>query len=117
MGAPLTELILDRAPSAVVSMDEHGLVTYWNPGAESMFGVTREDAVGRAVAELIIPARFRSRHSAGLQHFLATGDGPLLDQWIEVAGLRADGTEFPGEMTISALRDGRRWTFHAFIQD
>ena len=117
MNPVLTELILDRAHSAVVSMDERGLVTYWNPSAETMFGITRENAIGRAVGDLIVPARFRSAHLDGLQRFLATGKGSVLDQRIEVAGLRADGTEFPTEMTISAFQDAGRWTFHAFIQD
>jgi PAS domain S-box-containing protein len=113
----LTELILDRAHSAVVSMDEGGQVTYWNPSAEAMFGVARDDALGRPVADLIVPERFRSAHLGGLRRFLASGEGPALDQRIEVAGLRADGTEFPIEMTISAFRDTGRWTFHAFIHD
>jgi PAS domain S-box-containing protein len=117
MNATLTELVLNRAHSAVVSMDEHGLISYWNPAAETTFGVSRADAVGRVVADLIVPERFRSAHLAGLRNFLATGKGPVLDRRIEVAGLRADGTEFPAEMTISAFRDQGQWTFHAFIQD
>jgi PAS domain S-box-containing protein len=117
MDANLTELILDRAHSAVVSMDEAGLVAYWNPSAEAMFGVARDDALGRAVADLIVPARYRSAHLGGLRRFLATGERSVLDRRIEVAGLRADGTEFPAEMTISAFQDRGRWTFHAFIQD
>jgi PAS domain S-box-containing protein len=117
MNGALTELILDRAHSAVVSMDEHGRVTYWNPSAETMFGINREDAIGRAVADLIVPARFRSAHLNGLRRLLTTGQGRVLDHRIEVAGLRADGTEFPTEMTISAFQDAGRWTFHAFIED
>ena len=112
-----TELILDRAYSAVVSMDEHGMVTYWNPSAERTFGVARSEAVGRPVAELIIPERFRAAHWAGLGRFLVDGSGPVLDRSIEVVAMRADGTEFPAEITISALRDGERWTFHAFLRD
>jgi PAS domain S-box-containing protein len=117
MDPNLTELILDRAHSAVVSMDERGLVTYWNPSAEAMFGVSRENAVGRAVADLIVPERFRGAHLDGLRRFLSTGEGSVLDRRIEVAGLRADGTEFPTEMTISGFRDRERWTFYAFIED
>jgi PAS domain S-box-containing protein len=116
MGATLTELILDRAHSAVVSMDEQGIVTYWNPSAENVFGISRDAAVGRAVVDLIIPERLRSAHCAGLQRFLAHGTGKLLDRRVQMSALRADG-EFPVEMTISALRDGDAWTFHAFVQD
>ncbi len=60
MAFDLTELVLDRAHSAVVALDEQGLVTYWNPRAERAFGLTREEAVGRPVAELVIPERLRA---------------------------------------------------------
>ncbi len=112
-----TELILDRTYSAVISMDEDGVVTYWNPSAERTFGISRSEAVGRRVAELIIPERFRAAHTAGLERFLADGTGPMLDRSVELDAVRADGTEFPIELTISALRDGERWTFHAFVRD
>jgi PAS domain S-box-containing protein len=117
MGSNLTELLLDRAHNAVVSMDEQGLVMYWNPSAERMFGLTRKETAGSPVAELIIPERFRAAHEAGLQRFLASEIGPVLDQRIEIVALRADGSEFPIEMTISGLKDSGRWIFHAFIQD
>jgi len=117
MAATLTELLLDRAHSAVVSMDEQGVVTYWNPSAERIFGRSSDEAVGRAMVDLIVPARFRDAHLAGVRHFLATGDGPALDRRIEMAALRRDGSEFPAEITLSALHDGPGWTFHAFVRD
>jgi PAS domain S-box-containing protein len=113
----LAELILDRAHNAAVLMDEHGVVTYWNPSAKRIFGLAREDAVGRRVADLIVPEPLREAHLAGLERFLAEGTGPVIDQRIEITALRADGSEFPVEITISAHRDGDRWFFHAFIQD
>jgi PAS domain S-box-containing protein len=117
MAAELTELILDRAHNAAVLMDQQGLVTYWNPSAERIFGRSREDAVGRLVSELVIPERFREAHARGFVRFLEEGVGPVLDTRIEMSALRADGSEFPVEMTISALRDRGQWLFHAFIQD
>ncbi|MGI9185698.1 MAG: SpoIIE family protein phosphatase [Solirubrobacteraceae bacterium] len=113
----MTELILDRAHSAVVAMDERGAVTYWNPSAEKTFGISRAEAIGRPVGELIVPDHLRSAHRAGLERFLAVGDGPVLDRRIEMSALRADGSEFPAEMTISALQAGSRWIFYAFVQD
>ncbi len=117
MGASLTERILDRALGVVISMDQRGLVTYWNPTAETAFGIPRETAVGRHLAELIIPERLRAQHTEGLERFLATGEGPVLDHRVEMPALRGDGTEFPIEMTVSALNDGGSWTFHAFARD
>jgi PAS domain S-box-containing protein len=117
MAGDPTELILDRAHNAAVSMDEQGRVTYWNPSAERIFGRPREQVLGMRVAEAIIPERLRADHERGLARFLAEGVGPVLDRRIELTALRADGQEFPVELTISALRTGEAWSFHAFIQD
>ncbi|HZE04107.1 MAG TPA: SpoIIE family protein phosphatase, partial [Solirubrobacteraceae bacterium] len=91
--------------------------TYWNPAAERMFGLSASRAAGRPVAELIIPERLREAHTAGLRRLVGTGEGRMLDRRIELTGLRSDGTEFPVEMTVSALREGSAWTFIAFLQD
>jgi PAS domain S-box-containing protein len=117
MTPSLTELILDRAHNAVVSMDEQGLVTYWNPSAERMFGIARPDAIGHAVADLIVPPRLRAQHQAGLRRFLETEESQIIDRRVELDALRPDGTEFPIELTISAVRENDAWSFHAFIQD
>ncbi|HEX4673258.1 MAG TPA: SpoIIE family protein phosphatase [Solirubrobacteraceae bacterium] len=117
MPVTLTEQILDRAPNAVVAMDDSGRVTYWNPRAEELFGFAREDAIGRAVADLILPERYRAAHREGVARFLADGTGPLLERKVEIEALHADGTEFPVELTVSAVRDGDRWNFHAFVAD
>ena len=87
MAPTLTEQILDRAPDAVVSMDQGGRVTYWNPRAEEVFGVRCEDALGRTVAELIVPERHRAAHIAGIERFLADGTGPLLQRRLEIEGV------------------------------
>ena len=117
MAAPLINQILDLAPNAVVSMDESGRVTYWNPRAEEMFGVSRENALGERVAELIVPERLRAAHAAAVVRFLANGTGPLIGRKIELDALRSDGNEFPVELTLTAVRDGDRWNFHAFVAD
>jgi diguanylate cyclase (GGDEF)-like protein/PAS domain S-box-containing protein len=109
--------ILDTTHDAFVSMDRDGLITDWNPGAEAMFGLAREQALGRVLADTIIPQQHRQAHWAGLERFLRDGEGPVLGTRIEVNALRADGTEFPTELTISALAEPDGWSFHAFIQD
>jgi PAS domain S-box-containing protein len=111
------ELILDRAPSAVISIDERGLVTYWNRSAEKAFGIPAEEAIGRELAELIIPERYRAAHRNGIERFLADGTGPLLERPTELTALRADGTEFSVSLTISPIRRGSAWTFTAFLED
>jgi PAS domain S-box-containing protein len=117
MAAERTEAILDHAHSAVISMDERGRVTYWNPSAESIFGVSQSAALGRLVSELIVPERFRQAHADGIARFLSEGVGPLLERRVEVIALRGDGSEFPVELTISAAREEAQWTFTAFVRD
>src|ERR1700742_4394708 len=109
--------ILNVAHSAFISMDEKGLITYWNIRAEETFGLGRDEAVGRLLSETIIPERDREAHQTGLRRFLETGTGPVIDNRLELTAIRADGSEFPIELIVSALREGDGWTFHGFVSD
>jgi PAS domain S-box-containing protein len=111
------EAILDVAHNAFISMDGEGRIVYWNIRAEEIFGLTRDEAVGKVLAETIIPERYRDAHWQGLRRFRQTGVGPLLNQRVELSALRSDGSEFPTEMTISAVAEREGWSFHAFIAD
>lgn len=110
-------MIVDSALDAVVTMSSDGIVTDWNTQAEVMFGWLRAEAIGRRMSQTIIPERFRDAHYRGLEKFLATGDGPVLNQRIEIVALRRDGGEFPVELAISPARLGSGWMFSAFIRD
>jgi PAS domain S-box-containing protein len=112
-----TRSIIDSAGDALIGMDADGLVTDWNPQAESTFGWSREEAIGQPVARTIIPERFRDAHAEGLQRFLATGEGPVLGKRIELVGLHRDGHEFPAELSISVVRFDEGPSFHAFVTD
>ena len=79
-----TRRIIDSALDAVLSIDERGKVTEWNAQAEMMFGWSRDEAIGRRLSELFIPHRYRDAHDKGLQHFLSTGEGPLLNRVLPV---------------------------------
>jgi diguanylate cyclase (GGDEF)-like protein/PAS domain S-box-containing protein len=98
-------------------MDTGGLITDWNPIAETIFGWSKSEVVGRSVADTIMPKRYRQAHNAGLRHFIATGDGPVLNQRLELAALHRDGHEFPIELSISATVSGSSHIFSAFIRD
>jgi PAS domain S-box-containing protein len=109
--------VLDTALDAVISMDATGRVTFWNPRAEQIFGWSREEAVGRPVADLIIPPRMRAAHASGLAHYLRTGEGRLLDRRMEMTAVRRDGSEVPVELALVAVREGDYHTFSAFLRD
>ncbi|MDD1614636.1 MAG: PAS domain S-box protein, partial [Methylococcaceae bacterium] len=112
-----TRLIIESSLSTIVIMDSYGLITDWNPQAEKMFGWSRNEAIGQRLDELIMPLRFRKAHRQGLQHFLNTGIGPLLNQLIEHVAMRRDGSEFPVEFSISPLKLGNAYIFSGFIHE
>ena len=109
--------ILETSREAFISIDEDGLIREWNPQAERLFGWRRDEIVGRPVHHTIIPRRHRDAHLRGLSRFLSSGQPPLMARRIEVEGLCRDGSEVPIELSISALREGEEWRFHAFVRD
>jgi PAS domain S-box-containing protein len=110
-------LILDSAMDAFVAMDADGRIVEWNRQASAIFGWTREEAVGRLVAETIIPPQHRKGHTRGLAHMVATGEGPMLDTRVEITAVRRDGREFPVELEITAIGGARELFFGGFIRD
>ena len=69
------------------------------------------------MAELMVPSALRDKHYEGLAHYLATGEGPVLGQRIEVPAMRADGTEFPVEIAITPIDIDKRRLFTAYLRD
>jgi PAS domain S-box-containing protein len=110
-------LILDSAHEAFVGMDAGGLIVDWNRLAEATFGWSRAEALGRPLAATIIPPPYREAHQRGLERFLATGEGRLLNRRIEITALHRDGHEFPAELAITPMRWGETYLFSAFIHD
>ena len=101
--------ITATAADALILIDDLGRVTYWNPAAERMFGYGAHEVLGEELHYLIAPARFHEPYRRGFAHFVASGEGAVLGKTIELAALRKDGSEFPLEITISALNlKGRR---------
>ena len=96
-------LILETALDAVVVMTSDGIVADWNDRAVSIFGWLRDEAVGRTMADLIIPERYREAHKNGLQRYLRTRQGDALGRRIELSGIKKNGEEFPVELSISAI--------------
>jgi PAS domain S-box-containing protein len=112
-----TRLIVDTALDAVVTMDTYGKITSWNKQAEVIFGWSDAEAIGQHMAEMIIPEQHRMAHERGLQHFRATGEGPILRRRIQISAVRRNGVEFPVELEVMPLRVGQDWVFSAFIRD
>ena len=110
--------VVASTSDAVVAVDRDCRIVHWNPGAERMFGRSREDAIGQSI-EIIIPKRLVRRHR---QFFVcaAAGKAPnsLAGSFIEVSCARIDGAEFPTELSLAQWGDGQPDRgFAAIIRD
>jgi PAS domain S-box-containing protein len=109
--------MLEAALDAVITMDSGGRVIGWNHAATAVFGYHPSEAIGREMAELIVPPRLRQQHRQGLARFLEGGRPVILDRRLELTGMRRDGTEFPVELTITKIALPGPPTFTGYLRD
>lgn len=112
-----TRTIIETASYAFIGMDDEGHIIDWNQRATETFGWSRDEAMGHALADLIIPAAQREAHAEGMHRYLSTGEGPLLGKRVEVAALHRDGREFPVQLTIWPIRIAGELRFNALVDD
>ena len=116
-GQRRTGAILESALDAIIGMDHQGVVTEFNPAAERIFGYSRKEALGRELADLLIPRALRNSHRGGLARYLSTGHGPFIDRRIETSACHADGREFPVEVSITRVPGDDPPRFTGFVRD
>jgi len=110
-------LIVESAFDAIITIDHHSLITEFNPAAEAIFGWKRSEVIGRDLADTIIPAPMRDAHRRGMERHRDSENAPRLGVRLELPALRADGSEFPIELTISRIAGGGLPKFTAIIRD
>jgi PAS domain S-box-containing protein len=116
-GEAVRGAVLESAIDSVITMNHEGRVVEFNPAAEHTFGYRRSDAVGKLVRELIVPPDQRDAHERGLERYLATGEGPLVGTRTEVTAMKADGTEFQLEISITRIGHDDPPMFAAYMRD
>ena len=110
-------IILANSNDAFVAVDAQGQVTDWNAKAESMFQWPAEEAIGKELAELILPLALRHQSSEGFVQFNMSGRGPVPDQHIEIMAQCRDGALLPVELSVTGFHDGTSHVGIAFIRD
>jgi PAS domain S-box-containing protein len=109
--------MLASSLDAVVTIDAAGRVLTFNRAAEETFGYPEAAALGRDVAELIIPPALRDRHYHALSRHLEAGERTILGRRVELTGMRANGSEFPVELTVTRVPIDGPPTFTAYLRD
>ena len=115
----LGRAVLGTVSDAIIYADREGMIRFWNPGAERLFGYAAAEALGQSL-DLITPEPQRARHWAGFNRVMETGEsryghGDIL----AVPGLRKDGSRISLEFTIVPIRaeDGRMEGMVAILRD
>ena len=113
----ISTAIIKTSIDPIMVVDEEGVLLDLNPAAMATFGYSRANAVGRSIADLIIPPALRDAHARGMARYTSTGISRVLDQRLTMEAQRADGTLLPIELTISEIQLPQRRVFTAHLRD
>jgi PAS domain S-box-containing protein len=111
------ESLMGSVLDAVVAIDGGGIIVGWNAVAQKTFGWTSDEAIGRTIAELIIPLQHRAAHANGMTRYLETGEEHVLNKRIEITALNRAGLEFPIELSIFKPESRRAPVFVGYLRD
>ena len=114
-----TRAIINAALDAVISIDQEGRIIEWNHRAKEIFGWEMHEVFGQTISSSIIPDKHRESHTKGMERFLRTGYGPVLNKRIEIEAQHKDGHTFPVELAISPIKlsESGTYIFSAFVRD
>lgn len=108
--------IAEAAYDAIISADSRGNITYFNHGAERMFGYRGSELMGQPLS-LLMPERLHHAHHEGLKRFLSTGKARVIGKTVELVGTRRDGNDFPLELSLSTWKIDEGVFFTAILRD
>ena len=108
--------VVQTANDAIVVIDSRGDIVFWNYGAETIFGYSTGEALGKSVTS-IMPERFHGPHRKGMDRLVSAGESDIIGKTVEVAGLRKDGSEFPVELSLATWKAKGEMFLTAIIRD
>jgi PAS domain S-box-containing protein len=109
--------ITQAAADAIVLINNRGKIEYWNAAAERIFGYASGEVIGEDLHLLLAPTRYHEAYSEGFARFMTSGEGPAVGTRLEFVAVRKDGTEFPIEVSTSALNIHGGWHALGIIRD
>ncbi|MGC1240638.1 MAG: PAS domain S-box protein [Chryseosolibacter sp.] len=111
------QAIFNNAPDAVVVIDSNDVIVQWNPAASKIFGWTASEVTGKLLHTILVPEAYRQLHLDGMQRFIQTGKGRIIQHTVEYPALRKNGSDIPVELTISPAKLNDKHLFIAFLRD
>lgn len=108
--------IADTANDGIISTDSSGLITYFNKGAEKIFGYDHQEVIGKPIA-MLMPERYQKVHGTNFEKFIKTGVSDMFGKSVELYGRRKDGVEFPIELSLSHWIVGEERFVNAIVRD
>lgn len=111
------QIISDFAQDAIIVLDDEGLIQFWNPAAEKMYGYSASEILGKPLNELLVDAEQLSLFRQGQSEFKNTGTGPIIGKVATLAGRRKDGSTIISENSISAVNIQGRWHAIGMVRD
>jgi PAS domain S-box-containing protein len=109
--------ITDSAQDAILMMDQNGCISFWNPAAESIFGYTGDEAIGKNLHQLIVPQHYHEAHHAAFARFQQAGQGDLINKTLELKACHKNGNEISVELSLSSLHLQDCWHSVGIIRD
>jgi PAS domain S-box-containing protein len=108
--------VVQTANDAIVAIDSLGEIVFWSLGAETAFGYSVDEAMGKPIT-FVMPERFHKAHRRGMDRVLSTGKSDIIGKRVEVVGLRKDGSEFPIELSLALWKAKDETFFTAIMRD
>jgi diguanylate cyclase (GGDEF)-like protein/PAS domain S-box-containing protein len=108
--------ISTSAADAIIMIDQEGMITFWNPAAEKVFGYSSQEAIGRDV-QMLIPLQYQAFHREAFSRFKISGQGPFIGKTVETTALKKDRSEFPVSLSLAAIKIKDRWNAVGIIRD
>jgi PAS domain S-box-containing protein len=109
--------ITNAAGDGIIMLDDEGLISFWNPAAEKIFGYSQDEAIGKVLHTLIVPDSYREQHFRNFPSFQVTGKGNAIGKTLELKGLHKNGTEMAVAVTLSAVNLQNHWHAVGIIRD
>jgi PAS domain S-box-containing protein len=111
------QTFFNGAPDPVIIIDAKSNIIRWNPMAETVFGWKITEVIGKPIYEFIVPTQYRESYKKGMEHFLTTGNGSILNKPTEMEAVNKQGEEFPVSLSVSPVKMREEYFFIGFIRD